>query len=239
MISGKSYSDICKWVVDNRYPTRQPFHYSSATSGDWVFVNGDFLHILVTSLPFLTIKKFVFIVHNTDRSFGEYGLRVLLPHSLKIYAINTTVEHPDLVTLPLGFVDKQLPFIQEYIRPNEVRDIEVYMNFTTVTNDVKRKECAVAFEGDPRVCVRSGLTVPEYYADLCRSNYVLCPEGTGIDTHRVYESLYFGATPVVLSSNPLCKFYRNLPVCIVNSWKDVYTKPENKNVSFEASAYLK
>lgn len=237
MISGKSFSDICRWIVCNRYPTREHFQYSKAVTGDWVFVNGDYLCRWVSTLPFLIVKKFVFIVHNTDRSFGEYELRVLLPHSLKIYAINTTVEHPDLVTLPLGFVDKQLPFIQEYIRPNEVRDIEVYMNFTTVTNDVKRKECAVAFEGDPCVCVRSGLTVPEYYADLCRSKYVLCPEGTGMDTHRVYEAMICGAIPVVLR-NSLSHMYMKMPVCIVDSWSDRFYTPEHELFSTNIGSYL-
>ena len=79
MISGKSFSELCRWVVDPRYPTRDVFYYGRANSGDWVFVNGDFLHSLTLSLPVVSIKKFVFIVHNTDRSFGEPELRLLAP----------------------------------------------------------------------------------------------------------------------------------------------------------------
>jgi hypothetical protein len=237
MISGKSFSEICKWVVDNRYPDRAPFKYSSAQSGDWVFVNGDFLSILSSTLPFLAVKKFVFIVHNTDRSFGVSELRVLLPHALKVYAINTTVEHPLLVTIPIGFVDRQLPFLREYIPKHGDRDIEVYMNFTTVTNVTKRKECATALGNDPRVVVRTNLTVPEYYTDLCRSKYALCPEGTGIDTHRVYEAMLCGATPIVLR-NSLSHMYEKLPVCIVDSWKDVFHTSHRNVFSTNVREYL-
>jgi hypothetical protein len=237
MISGKSFAERCKWVVDNRYPGRAPFRYSVAQSGDWVFVNGDFLSTLSSILPFLSVKKFVFIVHNTDKSFGVSELRVLLPHALKVYAINTTVKHPLLVTIPIGFVDRQLPFLNTFVRPDCSRDIDIYANFTQTTNDVKRKACIDAALQNPTVTWKTGRTVPEYYTDLCRSKFVLCPEGTGVDTHRVYESLFCGATPVVLR-NSLSHLYEKLPVCIVESWTDTLYKPVNTNFEMDIAVYL-
>lgn len=237
MISGKSFSELCRWVVDPRYPLRDVFYYGRANSGEWVFVNGDFLYSLTLSLPVLPIKKFTFIVHNTDRSFGEPELRALLPHASHIYAINTVVDHPILTTIPIGFVDRQLPFLHTFTPTNEPRTNDIYMNFTSVTNVKKRKECAEIFQSDPRVVVRQGLTVEDYYADLCRSNYVLCPEGKGIDTHRVYESLLCGATPVVLR-NSLSSLYEKLPVCIVDKWTDPFYKPIHKEFRATPQTYL-
>ncbi len=225
MISGKSFSEHCRWVVDTRYPGREPFQYSKAVSGDWVFINGDLLFGFARHVPAIVVKKFTFIVHNSDRSFGEYELRTLLPHAVKIYAINTTIQHPKLTTIPLGFVDRQLPFLETFKPSSVERDIEIYMNFTTTTNVSKRNECAAAFANDPRVVVKQGLTVPEYYSDLCRSKFVLCPEGTGIDTHRVYEALLCGATPVVLR-NSLSHLYGKLLVCIVERWTDPFYQPQ-------------
>lgn len=237
MISGKSFSELCRWVVDPRYPTRDVFYYGRANSGDWVFVNGDFLHSLTLSLPIVPIKKFVLIIHNTDRSFGEPEIRLLLPHALHIYAINTTVYHPKLTTIPIGFVDRQLSFLDNFTPTNEPRTIEIYMNFTSVTNVKKRKECAEVFQNDKRVVLKQGLTVEEYYADLCRSNYVLCPEGTGMDTHRVYEALLCGATPVVLR-NSLSSLYKKLPICILDNWTDPLYKPLLKEFPITAQFYL-
>lgn len=45
-------------------------------------------------------------------------------------------------------------------------------------------------------------------------------EGTGIDCHRIYESIYLDAIPILLTSE-LDYFYINLPVIIVNSWHDI------------------
>lgn len=221
MISGKSFADMCRWVVDPRYPEREMFQYALAKHGDWVFVNGDFLGDLVRRIPILSFKKFVVVIHNSDRSFGQAEMNSLLPYILHVYAINTTIQHPQLTTIPLGFVDRQLPFLHGFTGGSSERPYEIYMNFTMETNTPKRNECALAFAGDDRVVQAQGLSVPEYYMDLCRSKFVLCPEGTGIDTHRVYESILCGATPIVLK-NSLSHLYAKLPVCIVDKWTDPF-----------------
>jgi hypothetical protein len=237
MISGKSFSERCQWVVDPRYPTRPSFTYNRAKDGEWVFVNGDYLRELHRYLPLLKTKRFTFVIHNTDRTFGQVELIMLLPHANRIYAINSNVQHPKLTLIPLGFVDKQLSLLPEFKGGSSERTIEVYMNFLDRTNSTKRAECRAALAEDPRVYRAEGLSVPEYFRDLGRSKFVICPEGTGMDTHRVYESLLCGATPVVLHS-PLDTLYEKLPVCIVSNWTDTYTVPTNRSFSDDVSGYL-
>ncbi len=238
MISGKSFADRCKWVFDPRYPDKKRFSYMAADHGDWVFLNGDYITMFRSQCPFFSSKKFYLIVHNTDRSFELPELQLLSPVSFHIYAINTTITHPRLTTIPIGFVDRQLPFLETFVRPDCPRDIEIYANFTQATNDEKRKACIVAAQQNPAVTWKTGLSVPEYYADLCRTKFVLCPEGTGIDTHRVYEALFCGATPVVLR-NSLCHLYEKLPVCIVDSWTEPYTIPPRQSLRFDTGLFLR
>lgn len=216
MISGKTFADTCRWVVDPRYPNRPRYSNLEARRGDRVFINGD----LVMSFARVPRRKHVYVVHNSDQAFDGTKLAALLPTALHVYAINTTVTHPQLTTIPLGFPDAALPFLSSFVRPDVPRDIEMYMNFTLGTNTSKRSDCWTALKDDPRVVVKSGRSRSEYYEDLCRSKYVLCPEGTGIDTHRVYEAILCGATPVVLR-NPLAEFYSKYPVKIISSWSDV------------------
>ena len=49
---------------------------------------------------------------------------------------------------------------------------------------------------------------------------MLSPEGTGIDCHRIYESIYLGAIPI-LKTSELDYFYCNLPVVIVKNWNEI------------------
>lgn len=218
MISGKTFADSCKWVIDTRYPERTFYSPNQARTGDRVFVNGDLVIQVAKSLSIL--RKYVFIVHNSDQPFDGIKLNALLPHALHIYAINTTVKHPKLSTIPIGFPDAALPFLTTFVRPDIPRDIDIYLNFTLGTNASKRSECWNVMKDNPRVVIKTGRSRSEYYNDLCRSKYVLCPEGTGIDTHRVYEAIHCGATPIVLR-NPLSEFYSQYPVKIVDSWSEL------------------
>lgn len=237
MISGKSFADLCKWVFDPRYPDRPVFSYAQASDGDWVFVNGDCLVEFRRRFPILVLKRFVLVIHNSDRPFGLRELDLLAPVARHIYAINTTIRSPILTTIPLGFVDRQLEFLTTLSQPSEDRTIEIYSNFLDRTNPAARLACREAFAGDPRVVTAENRSVPEYYADLQRSRFVLCPEGMGIDTHRVYEALLCGATPVVLR-NSLSHLYERLPVCIVDRWTDPLYVPTVKEFVLSTYNYL-
>jgi len=50
--------------------------------------------------------------------------------------------------------------------------------------------------------------------------FVACPPGHGYDTHRVWEVLLAGSIPIV-PSTPMDSMYDNLPVVIVDNWKEV------------------
>ena len=229
MISGKSFADICTWIYDPRYRER-PFLHWGSRQGDWLFINGDYLDQFL-SIRLATPKRFNIIIHNTDRFLRA------LPRALHIYAINTTIRHKQLTTIPLGFLDKDLEILP-MIRPSSERNIEIYSNFSKHTNPQARAECLIAFEGDPRVVRKEPdeLKKSEYYDDLCHSKFVLCPQGKGIDTHRVYEALACGATPVVLHST-LNHLYEKLPICILNSWTDPMFVPKG-TVSLNVQSFL-
>jgi hypothetical protein len=203
-----------------------------------VFINGDHVSDFVQRMPRVAFKKHVFVVHNSDEPFDEIKLRTLLPVAIHIYAVNASVRHPQLTPIPLGFADKQLQWASSFANTLIPRDIEAYANFLPHTNATKREECLVAIRGDPRVTIRSNLSMSDYHTDLCRSQFVLCPEGTGVDTHRFYEALLCGATPVVLR-NSLAAFYSQYPVCIVDKWTDPYVHPPSKPVPFRAESYIR
>jgi hypothetical protein len=231
MISGRAFAELCQWVVEPRYPDL-PRYTLAARNGDRVFLNGDLVYAFVPKM----FKKHVFIVHNSDQPFDEPKLRALLPYAHHIYAANTTVHHSQLTTIPLGFADKQVAWAQTF-RPTHVpRNIRVYANFLLNTNPVKRQECLDAAPSD--AMIKSGVPLDEYRSDLCASRFVLCPEGTGMDTHRVYEALLCGATPVVLRS-ALTPLYANYPICVVDSWTDAYVEPPSRSVQFRAAAYIR
>ena len=236
MISGINFSKLAVWQLDGRY---RQIHISTLTSrnNDLVSINGDDLDTFIRDHRPVANRRFRFIIHNSDRTFDADRLRRLLPLSTHIYAINTNVSHPQLTTIPIGFPDSGLRMLA-LPKQNVERTIEIYSNFSTCTNQKLRQDCLDAFKDDPRVLRKDpqGRTREEYFNDLFRSKFVLCPEGTGIDTHRVYESIYCGATPVVLR-NSLSHLYAKMPVCIVDNWTDTFYVPTTP-MQFDVNAYM-
>ena len=57
-----------------------------------------------------------------------------------------------------------------------------------------------------------------YLDNIYNHRFVLCPEGNGIDTHRLWECLYMGTIPIV-KANKNVRFYEDLPILMVNEWK--------------------
>jgi hypothetical protein len=55
----------------------------------------------------------------------------------------------------------------------------------------------------------------------CKDHYyVVCPRGNGIDTHRIWETLYVGSIPIVKLEKGLEQF-TDLPILFINDWNEV------------------
>jgi len=68
-----------------------------------------------------------------------------------------------------------------------------------------------------------------YLQSLVNSQYSLCPEGNGIDTHRFYESYAMGSRPII-RRGILSDLHSNFDAKIVENWSDV---PQfNKSATF-------
>lgn len=199
----------------------RPFQYTQARHGDRVFVNIDFiLNFTRRFLPWGPRKKFVIACQNADTEFNSYWLERLRPYALHIYTINCVIEDPMVTTVPIGFGDWSLDIIPS-IRCESPRTIEILAGFLVKTNLKARQPCLESMIKDPRARTDLTLTKQVYYERLCISKYVVCPEGQGHDTHRVYESIYFGAIPILLKPSVLAHLYKDMPIVWVDSWDSI------------------
>ena len=219
LISGRSLALECKWNCCPRYPDLRPFSYMQARHGDRVFVNIDFIERFIGAFIMWGHqgKKFVIACQNADTEFNRYWLQKLRPHALHIYTINCVIQDPMVTTIPLGFGDWSLDIIPS-MRVFEPRTIEILAGFLVRTNPIARQPCLDSMQKDTRALISLTKTRDEYYRRLAISKYVVCPEGTGHDTHRVYESIYFGAVPILLRTSQLTHLYKGMPIKWVDSW---------------------
>ena len=64
----------------------------------------------------------------------------------------------------------------------------------------------------------------EYYKQLSKSKFVLSPPGHGVDCHRTYESMFFGAIPIVAYNKRMKGIFDIAPVYVNDDW----TNPPQK-----------
>jgi|688.fasta_scaffold02955_23 hypothetical protein len=111
---------------------------------------------------------------------------------------------------------------------NKEFNFSVYVNFTIQNNIRVREMVSRLINQLPKtysLIVEAPSMTEEgrinYLANLRRLNFVLCPEGNGMDTHRLWETLYMGGVPVVVKSKYLDSLYLKLPLVRLDSWNDL------------------
>lgn len=128
----------------------------------------------------------------------------------------------DYNLLPLKYEKKLLKIIKNSPTFSSRKSL-IYCNYQFSLNNQDREDCLNSV--DKKYCYFLKKRIPylENFKKQSKFKFVLAPFGEGIDTHRVWEALLFGNIPIVKSS-PLDKLYKNFPVLIVKSWKDLTYK---------------
>jgi len=220
-ISGLAFHKIANWSFCPRYPIN--LDPSNIKLNDLVFLNLDefdnFMNIIKTTNP---VHKFILITHNSDRCFTQEHFEELKPYVNRVFAINNICQDNTVVTIPIGFRDMPI-FTIPILKDTEIEQDKttlLYMNFSIATNYSKRLECLIKFKDKQYVSKGCNLPLQEFYNDLAKSKYVISPEGTGIDCHRIYESIYFNSIPIIKKTD-MDFFFKNLPILIVEDWEQV------------------
>lgn len=79
---------------------------------------------------------------------------------------------------------------------------------------VKVEECNV----NPRVITKNKTI--NYFNNLSRSKFMVCPRGCGIDTYRMWDCIYLGCIPIVEKFEGYNQF-EDLPILFLNDWKEL------------------
>lgn len=193
-------------------------------------------------------QPFVLISHNSDGVVADYdkkfcaNIRRKPPQLKKWFAQNVIVDDPIVTTLPIGLENskwfKQVRKQERLLKMRNKRQTHIntlYINHNVRTNPHERLEPYTLFE-DAIWCTcrvgKNGIDYQKYIEDIRSHTFVLCPDGNGPDTHRVWETLYLGSIPLV-KRGPHHQVLDGLPVLFVDNWSEVN---EDRLLEFSAKA---
>jgi hypothetical protein len=223
-VSGDGFRAIADYVFDEIDSSLNPQSVKPHSS---IFVKTDLLERFFHTVHPLILHPYVLITHNADTPAPDpYGHFADDPKILAWFGQNYDgYPHPKFHPIPIGIANycwphgrtemiqmvKELKFSKKHL---------VHMNFSIGTFPIERGCVFHHFCSMPS-CYRTE-TKPfmSFLSDVASSKFEVAPRGNGLDTHRLWESLYLGTIPIVKTST-LDRLYVGLPVLIVQEWSDV------------------
>ena len=180
-------------------------------------------------------NNFILISGNSDENIynNEYYLNLLNNSKIiKWYGQNNCIDHPKMFSLPIGIANKQWEHgnINEFVKiinnlPEKINNI--YFNFQIQTNYNKRIVCYNEFKN--YLLFLDTINAIDNFKRLASYKFCICPEGNGLDSHRIWECYYLKVVPIVLNNEfiQLIKKQFNIPMIILEEWKDLINMPLN------------
>jgi hypothetical protein len=177
-------------------------------------------------------NNFILISHNSDEDVtnSEYVHNILKCDKLqKWFTQNLCINHPKIELLPIGFANSQwnhgkidLFLKQGIFNKSNINNKynDIFFNFSIGTNSNKRQPCY-----NKLINKLKWLPNIEPLNNLQRLStykFCICPEGNGVDTHRLWECLYLKVVPIVINSEfTQTLLLYNIPLVVLNNWSDL------------------
>ena len=194
-----------------------------------VFSINNSLDVLFDSTKKINVKNLTLITSQTDHRISKKVFSKLPEQFTSWYSINVDHINENLHPIPLGIsngYEKSINFEKNFIELNtdefkKPKENLLYLSFEERTNIRLRSGLKDFFTNFEWVKIESNKnSLSNYEHDLKNSNFILCPQGNGIDTHRIWESLYFGTIPIIKKHKNFNDF-DNLPVLFVDDFYDL------------------
>lgn len=131
----------------------------------------------------------------------------LLPSNvIRIFANNVTFPSERSRPFPMGrdFRLAASTYLQKYYQLPVQKDTACYANFSNNTHR-SRKDLEAACRLNPTIhskhlgseFLNYKVSYEEFFLQLSRSKFCICPRGNGFDSFRFWDSLYLGAIPII------------------------------------------
>jgi len=195
---------------------------------------------LIDSIDFHNILKkmendFFLVLHNSDKAFERQNLDLftIAPKLSHIFTQNMNVVDDRVTPIGIGVANSQWPHGKTNVigniglanpkkREHSKTSKSVFFNFNISTNSRLRRDCYnKVVNYAPFIPSQS---FDKYIENLATHMFAICPEGNGIDCHRLWECFNLKVVPIC-KKNLLFGAFHNMsyPIYLIDNWTDLTT----------------
>ena len=233
--SSKPYisGDTLRNMSDHIFDESKNINIKKIKTNDIVFLNSDLIEIFFKYYDKKINNRYILITHNSDRNVGEEEISYISKNVIHWFAQNLVLEEQENVSfIPIGLENlRRLKHGRKkwFKNVNGNKSKFILSSFDIYTNYQKRSLTKEELSEIDIVDTKYFDSTKEYYENLNSYMFAICPEGSGVDTHRIWESLILKVMPVVVL-NSFTKNLKNnsVPCLYLNDWKDLHNFSNNE-----------
>ena len=225
-------------MINNQIKNHINYDLSNIDFGDIIFCKTDSVTTLFQKIQnYDKSYKIKVITHESDYPINKKVFDLRPACIDKWYAVNVEYEHEDLIPIPIGLANYYCGItlkIEEILSSDDCTKSTklLYVNNRKSTNPIVRNWIYEYFKNNDWCTLKEyPLSFEEYKKDLIDHKFMICPQGNGVDTHRLWECIYAGVVPVV-ENHIIYKNMQDLPILFVNSFREV---DKEKLINFNLS----
>ena len=233
--SSKPYisGDTLRNMSDHIFDESKNINIKKIKTNDIVFLNSDLIEIFFKYYDKKINNRYILITHNSDRNVGAEEISYISKNVIHWFAQNLVLEEQENVSfIPIGLENlRRLKHGRKkwFKNVNGNKSKFILSSFDIYTNYQKRSSTKEELSEIDIVDTKYFDSTKEYYENLNSYMFAICPEGNGVDTHRIWESLILKVMPVVVL-NSFTKNLKNnsVPCLYLNDWKDLHNFSNNE-----------
>jgi len=249
IISGEEFQNLTEvsffaesnWIIENQLrhkgqkllriadtPVEEVKQYKT------IFIYSHFVHDFMNKFLLHLQPGTIIVTHNSDDGINEQHLKYIESSNIKKwFCQNRYINHPKLHSLPIGIANSQWPhgnqqLISNIRSENNIKNNLVFKNFDSGTNFSKRIIC-------DQITSKNGIFMwgkkpnDEYWRDISKSYFTICPHGNGVDSHRIWECLYLRSVPIV-EDHECFRQFAHLPIVFCKDWNNITIEYLNRQI---------
>jgi len=205
--------------------------------GDVIYVITDYVEKFFKEIHPKIKNGYILITGRTDIPLENIS-KYIDGKVLSWYSSNLNDKHPKLEAIPLGIQNPHwsktnnpegnILLIDEIKKEDIKKTSGVLMAFQPHTNPSVRQPIINQLKEKEFVTVKNydnskrGIDEfqKEYYREIRKHKFVVCPWGAGFDCHRNWETWSLGTYPIIKKHTSMENFY-DMPAWFIDDWSEV------------------